>query len=314
MTILYEDLEKLEKITKVTYLIEALYKKFIKLEQKGMKDSEEYNKCLYYLDVVLDMEKKRYNNPIMEVKQCIKLDELLYHMTDVSEFSDEYIINQKYDKRVVGRIKNNLLSISIKDNKTMPNYISDEDFNFLDNICLIESNSELNLKLAFIYLLDKYINNDKYKNVKNELIEAKYSFIFTNKEVEKILVKNKFMLEDIIYIDNFYNILEDDKINIIKEFAQLCYLEHSEKLLKIEDLDYNDNSKFIVSILRQCFIRASFVLMNNDSIEDLNDYFHELIDSEKFTNKYPNSNISQNLIIECFRKVRKDRVKVRVLK
>ena len=122
------------------------------------------------------------------------------------------------------------------------------------------------------------------------------------------------MLEDIIYIDNFYNILEDDKINIIKEFAQLCYLEHSEKLLKIEDLDYNDNSKFIVSILRQCFIRASFLLMNNDSIEDLNDYFHELIDSEKFTNKYLNSNISQNLIIECFRKVRKDRVKVRVLK
>jgi len=314
MTINYQYLERLEKIAKVTYLIETLYKKFIKLEQDGMKDSEDYNKYLYYLDVVLEMEDKYYNKPTMEIKEIIKLDELLYYMTDISEFSDEFIINQQYDKRVIGRIKNKFLSLSTKHTKCLPNYINDEDINFLDNICLIEANSELNLKLAFLYLLDKYINNDKYKSVKNELIEAKYSFIFTNKDVERILAKNKFVLEDIIYIDNFYNILEEEKINIITEFAQLCYLEHTEKLLKIENLDYDDNKKFVSSVLRQCFIRASFLLMDNNEIDELNNYFHDLIDSNDFIHKYPNSNISQSLIIECFRKIKKDRTKVRVLK
>ena len=87
--------------------------------------------------------------------------------------------------------------------------------------------------------------------------------------------------------------------------------EHIIKLLEINDNDYNNKEKNIESIIRQCYIRAFLTIIHEDIAYDINEYFHKLIESDEYLRTHQNNEISENIIIKCFKSQKYDRKKIR---
>ena len=85
------------------------------------------------------------------------------------------------------------------------------------------------------------------------------------------------------------------------------------EIIAISDLDYSDIIKTTTSILRQCLIRSSFLLITDEIVSDMNYKFHKFVESKKYLEKYQTNYISKQLVINCFKGVKRDRNKQRVL-
>lgn len=330
----YEGLKQLERIVKGTYSISNLYKKLCELEIKGLKNSEDYQKYLNYLKVVLEIEKKYYSKDKLDTKKMYIMSDFLKDITGIDEYNIEMLVTEKTEESsIITRIQSNLFLECTNNYNDINNFLSEEELKILedyyrqnsansvsfDTFSKVESYVEKDFKMAFLYFLEKFISNNSYSNVKSKLIAIKYKFIFMNKDIENLALEDEFNIDGILKSD--FTILEQylkldlNAVTKIKDnYVEVYYLNYVLKLFRIDDIDYNENKNFILSILAQCFIRASFTLMSEDLIDKLNYGFHEYIQRSDYLDTYPNSDISQKLIIECFRKIRKDRKHIKILK
>ncbi|MDO4963756.1 MAG: hypothetical protein Q4E75_06665, partial [bacterium] len=157
-----------------------------------------------------------------------------------------------------------------------------------------------------------YINQEKNKNVKNKLIKSIYDIAFISKNLEQDIIENKFELFNPLYITSGfvsdinnisrheYNIFKKNNIKDIANY-QIAFL------LNICDIDYNSINKYIESILRKALLRTCFTFLNENDLEDLNISFRDYIDSKNFLDKHPYDKISKSEIINCFKKINKDK-------
>ena len=330
----YEALKQLERIIKVTYSISNLYKKLYELEIKGLKNNEDYQKYLNYLKVVLEIEKKYYNKDRLDTKTMYIMSDFLENVTGIDEYNIEMLVNEKQEEpSIIARIQSNLFLECTNNYNDINNFLLEEELKILEDyyrqnsigfisfdvFSKFEFYVEKDFKIAFLYFLEKFIRTSSYSNVRERLIENKYKFIFMNKDIEDLALENEFNIDE-IFKSNFdalkqYLKVDTDTVAKIKNnYTEIYYLNYVSKLLGIDDIDYNENKNFILSILAQCFIRASFTLMSEDLIDKLNYNFHECVQRNDYLDKNSNNEISQNLIIECFKKIRKDRKHTRILK
>lgn len=234
-----------------------------------------------------------------------------------SEDLYENIIDQNYNNKSVIRVLKRLeyiknvifvklfMDFNISNNKT--NYIFDK----------VKNSIEYDVLNCYLYFLQEYIDKEKNMTIKNQLIKTKYNIIFTNKVIFYNLISNGFMAPNDLYItsDFWANLLQfiDEVYYPVKNAKGIVLWGYAGTLVEMPDSDYNDLSKRFTSILKQCFLKSAFMIMDEDTIAQSNDKFHELIDSKEFIVKYPNNSISINSVIDCFNSMKKNKTKAYTL-
>ena len=271
-----------ESLIKISYAIESLYHKLYKMEINGQRGSKEYKKYLDYLDMSLDYEEELYQDSKLNAMICRDLIYLIIkkYMNGKVLSDFESIIERKYENAYLRRVINKLTKIMDNDYSGMHELMMNDIFEIKENgdIDYTYFNKMIcnNLMNDFVdrilLILQEKIDETNDIKLKSKLIRDKYfiSFIFSNQE--KGLVKNEFLIDPIV-TDNakmisyasaidkyFYESIKSEYL--IKEIRKLVY----KTLFKYHNEKNNSEKAF----LRECFIRAIMMLMDEKLIDEFN--------------------------------------------
>lgn len=330
-----DDIDKINELIKVTSSIDSIYNKLYDLEIKGKQESNEYKKLLEYLSIMKEVEDKLYDEANLTFERCVAWTNYIT-MQLPQNFTEEYqsLINQDYDNRIFRRIlaelKRNVVYNYKNIKKLMPKEmlefgkkISKENSeNFLNN--MIHVNAEIKKAIdkdilnAYLLFVQEFIDNPKYDGIKTLLIKSKYNTYFINKESENEIINNKFVIPSELYINSKFiadiNQFDLKMLKILKDDNAIrIAIPEISQLIEMTDIEYNNQKKAITSILRQCLLRSSFLLMSDLAIEEVNFAFHKLIDDKKYFERHKNDRISEQHIINCFKNINKDKTKQNIV-
>ena len=328
-----QDYKWLERIIKTTISIEALYKKLFDFETKKQKDTAEYNQTMEYLNIAIEVEDKLYEEADLDYYKCKALvDHIVGDRLPENFLNDtESIVQQDYNNRVLRRILNILVYRSISNFDSIRGILPDEIVEILEqsgipnagelvtkiiyNSIELQKAFEKDIFNVFLIFLQDYINNQSYSNFKEYLIRSKYYIAFINKYVEINMRSNKFEMPETFYANAKF-VADSNKVDfyLLKNIYGIYEAtKQIIEIMEISDLDYSDITKATTSILRQCLMRTSFLLMNDEVISNINFEFHEYIEDKKYLDRHQHDHISKQLVINCFRGIKKDRNKPGVL-
>lgn len=331
-----EDYKWLERIIQTTTSIETLYKKLFDLEIKGQKDTEEYKQIMDYLSIAIDVEDKVYEEANLNYYKCIALaDHIIDDRLPEKFLNDtESIMQQDYNNRVLRRILNVLVHKVLSDYDSIREMLPNELIELMKQLGMpnpdelvskaIYSSIELQKAFekdtfnGFLAFLQEFINKKDYNSFKEHLIRSKYNTAFINKNIEIDMRSNKFEIPETFYANaRFIADLIQVDLDLFYVLKNSYGVKESTKqiseIIEMSDLDYGDTTKATTSILRQCLMRASFFLMSDEVISDVNYEFHEFVENKKYLERHQNDHISEQLVINCFRGIKKDRNKPSVL-
>lgn len=331
-----QDFELIDRLVKTTNSIETLYKKMYDLEISGKKDSNEYKKLLDYLKMTIEVEDKIYQDANLDYLRCIGLADYIIEDRLPDGFTNdvESIMSQNYDNRVLRRILSILFHKVISDYNGIKEMLPNELVDLMiqlgmpnpDKIVSQAIYSSIELQKAFekdtfsgfLTFLQEFINKKDYANFKEQLISSKYNTSFINKAIESDMISSSFDIPETFYVNSrFVADLTNTDLDLYKLLKNSYGVKESTKqiseVIEMGDMDYSDPKKATSSILRQCLMRASFLLMSDEVISDVNYEFHEFVESEKYLNRHSHDRISEQLIINCFKSIKRDRSKPSVL-
>lgn len=327
-----KEIEKIDRLLNITTSIDETYTGLYRLELDGKKNTDEYRKLLDYLKSLKNIENNLYNDENLTLEKCSMWANYILSNKVHKNFFDgiEGIIIRDQKNRVFMRILGILKKKVIYDAdnitrlmpKEMTDLLKNQNIPNLDKLTnyAIKSNIDINKAIekdtfnGFLLFLQEFTNNDKYLDIKNELLQTKYDISFIDIDVENDMINNTFNIQNVLYeyarftADLYQMPLE--ALNMVKNQngSRNALIQISE-IIKIKDEDYNDKEILITSILRQCLLKASLLSLTDNLIDDVNFKFHEIIDCPEYLSKNPQNNISENIIINCFKGIKKDREK-----
>jgi len=324
-----EELLKIKSLIKNNIKIYKLYQILYKLELEDKKNTKEYLKYIDYFNKYIEIENKLYNE--LDINSLLDVAKFIYNYTfRYTQDSKEAILKQEYEISVLFRILNTIIFKIIK-HTIINNLSKDEITNLLTilNIKSIESTSisnqimlnnqiETDTLYCFISFLENYITDPKFSLQKEKLISALYNTIFINKDIECYAVSTYFTfpktpsISSKVYVD-LLNINTNTYNTIKNNYSQKLANTQIYELLEIEDIDYNDKDKVSTSILRQCMLKAAFLIMNDETINNVNYDFHEYLDDKEYEDVHPYSKISESIISHLFKNIKIDKSKARTI-
>ena len=331
-----KDYEFINNLIKTTNSIDSIYRKMYDLEINGKKDTEDFNQILDYLSMAIEVEEKLYKEANLSYLQCIAIaDYILQDKLPDGFLNDtESIMNQCYDNRVLRRILSILVHKIISDHESVRQMLPEEIIELMEQLGMPNPDklvsqaiySSIELQKAFerdifngyLAILQEFIVSNTYKNFRNDLIRSKYNTSFINKQIENDMISSKFDIPDTFYVNSrFVADLTQTDLELYKMLKNLYGVKESTKqiseVIEIGDMDYSDSKKAITSILRQCLMRSAFLLMSDEVISDVNYEFHEFVEDKKYLDRHPHDRISEQLIVNCFKAIKKDKNKPCVL-
>lgn len=259
----------------------------------------------YQLNELLGSEKYLYENINPDV---------LYNILDYIRQSDRYFdeINIKYAQNeyyniflLKARIINKLgLYIDMYEQEDMEN---DEptEFNDLDLCKNIIVEDILNISLK---ILQEYINDSAYQNIKDKLLNFKYRLAFIFDSIFDKLLLNNFKIHDDVYLkigmsNAFLQLSDNVKEELFDETVEDIIKEQLETMMGIYEAATYDNATLIIShaIIRSAIIFGSDIIINRykDILENycINDEdVYKLIDNA-FNNLNNDRNIPKFILI-----------------
>lgn len=162
------------------------------------------------------------------------------------------------------------------------------------------------------------ISDPKQKIFHKYLITSKYEALFLNKDIESYTLTNNFnlpnnpyaisnLIKEVLNIEpNLYSFIKNSLCNKIA--SNEIY-----EMLEISDFDYSNIDTASVAVIRGCMIKSCLVYMNDKQINELNNMFHDYIEDKEYDLIHPNSKVSESIIINCFKNVKRDKTKIRIL-
>lgn len=322
------DFEELKKIIKTTSSIYNLYQKMYVLESKGQKESEEYQKLIEYLKIALEVEEVGYLDLNLTYQKCLALIRYLEINYQLPNDLD-YIPNLDDKNLIFMRIRNILDRKMLSFTENLKNTVVPQEIrDILQRIGIINeeklsqsiySNTELNKALKFdlissyLIFLKNTTRNKDYSQYKDELLKAMYQTIFIYKDIENEILKNNFNVPDNINITSQF-VADLFQINIaypiLKNLfaGEICQTQINE-IIEIKDIDYDNPKIYVASILRQCLLKSSFLLLDDNHLENINYQFHSFIESDQYISRHQGDRISEEAISRCFRNIKKDKAK-----
>ncbi len=105
-----EDLNTIEGFVKVTRLIDDLYTKMQKLASENKTDTLEFQKLLYYLEVVIALEKDKYTKAKITKEQVNNYITYINELNNMEDSNDvDLVLAGNFEKRSYRRIIFNIL-------------------------------------------------------------------------------------------------------------------------------------------------------------------------------------------------------------
>ena len=284
---LYYQLYKLEltKISETDKIILEL-KKYLQIE-KDIYDELEQNPDLN--NNILNYFTKNYNKDFEEFdffKQLITFDDSIIVIRIIAKLSKNYIAG-------LGKLLSNQdysIFSSIDDSfKTKRNILLDIVRCFLS---IIESKTEL--------------------NIKELLKKSKYTISYLYPEIEEEMINTSFKINYNPYISYKmfcqFNGLPKEIINTTTNlYCSEYYVSTINSMLQYTDADLIDKTIKSELIVSQSFLRAIFILLDDETIMELNSALHDMIDDEDMQDILQNKEKIVDMIINAYRKVKKDR-------
>lgn len=330
------DFELINNLIKTTSSLDTLYKKMYELEINDKKQTEEYQKLLDYLNISLEVEDKLYSEANLSYSRCIAIVNFILNKKLPDKFLNdvESIMQQDYSNRVLRRILSVLVHKILEDYENIKEMLPNEIIDLMHQIGMpnpdkvvshaIYSSIELQKAFekdtlnGFLVFLQEFIDGKDYRFYKNDLISAKYNTAFINKSIESEMVNNKFEIPETFYVNSrFVADITQTDLELYNLLKNLYGVKESTKqiseIIELGDMDYSNSKKAITSILRQCLMRANFLLMSDEAISDVNYEFHEFVEDKKYLDRHPHDRISEQLIVNCFKAIKKDKNKPCVL-
>jgi len=189
--------------------LENLYEKLDKVEMELSDMFSHYKNDDYILNVKCIMDKlktnARINNRAYSYKGslvlCSYFEHNAYYVT-ITNIDDKYYVNESFNKPLLGHCKlgsefNPVTYSAIKDIKT---FISDVSYNkgilsvsIMDNVKIIPVFNYINIVLSDFF---------DFQSIKGQIISYK--------------IKDKLLIDDILYISDMLNISKLDKCKIIQ--------------------------------------------------------------------------------------------------
>jgi len=329
------ELEILESILQISTNVSNELERLCTLEIGGLKDSPVYRQALYELIRTINIENEKLKSTELSYSTCDKFIKFLSNQTKLPIFDVKpttSITNAKHKniKRVINILTSLMINKTDFHNNILNENLTKQILNLrfsknketlmqsLMHSVKIQTAIDTDINSMFLSILEDEINKQLNPKYRLELIKAKYCIATTNKELETFLIETKFNIPNTIYINSKITtqlLQEGEKSYNFIRFAQLkskAKIEIS-KLLNIKDSEYNNQNRYINSIITSCYIRALLSLMTNEEIHDFNQEFHNHIESPDYLKEHLTDRISENIIINCFKCFKYDKSKTRIL-
>lgn len=318
-----QDLEFIKSLIKTSKAIETLYEKMYQLEINGQKDTEDYKKIIDYLKMSIDVENKIYEDASLNAERCIALINYILQQRLPDNFLHdiESIMGQRYDnknlRRILGILANKVSLESLSSKQilsTEMQFVYAMLGNNISNIIRLLKEIENDVVKGFLSILKETISNYRNRQYKNDLIYSKYYTSFINKNIEKIMINNDFDIssEFCIVSKEFADLIQVDSNeydSLRNSYSKKVSMSQISEVIKMKDVDYNDQKKAICSLLRQCLIRSAFLLMDEENILNIYERFHTFIEDDIFLRVHGDYRISEESITRCFLNAKKDQDK-----
>ena len=294
-----DEYEIIDELLNITIKIKSAYDNLYHLELNHQQQSKEYCQIILKLKDYCEQEKNIYkslekdfnkNSNILDFfKENYedKLDNSKFFQQIIS-FDDSFVVI-----RIITKLSQNYI-------ESFGKRIRKEDleiFNSINNGFEMKRLLLLDIFRCFLSITTK-ININKIK----------YSLSYAYSEIEKEMFKNNFNAAENPYISfKMFGQINKLPMKIINEISKFYCLEFYNfvinEMLKYNDDDLEDKKIKEELMLNQSFLRAIFILLDDETIMDLNSMFHDKIDEKGFDNK----DKIVEMIIDSYRKVKKDR-------
>ena len=316
--------------------INQIYISLWKLEISNKKNSNEYTICQNKLKELTIAENKLY-----ESLDSKKAYDLLSTINEGIIYTFDELINSIYDKpddiieaRVVYKLKKivnknpvvlndtdlgdfNLeieeLEEEIDDieNNLIGNYYEDDNCIGFDldyeNYYELSSKIESDILHTIITILNTYINNRKYKQIKAELIKYRYILTFIFSPLEKSYLNNEQSSDSILYWESklfadYQNVANSIFENIKDYTVESILYSHIDNLLALLSENIHKGKNYVHAISSQILIRSCLLFASEDSIDAfIYSTFDDLLESG-----VSNDEIC-NIIFNSLNKLKKDK-------
>ena len=287
-----EDYENLKKLFFITQKIKWAYDNLAILEINNKKDTEEFIKWTNYLQTLLELEEQIYiiigKNPkkITNILDYI-LENDVYNIADVLIYLNNDSEEEILKSRVTARFDYLLNTVPFSEEKEyfveeekddLPEEYDDifcdetieeieADFFYQANVDLMMEQDVIN---TILKMLEDYINNSKFVNVKDYLIKFKYKLAFAFKFVEKDFLTNNFTISDTLFWQTkMYTDTKDKSGNQdLKEsknsYAEDLLYEQYGYLLEMFYTDLLKQNNYARAIMTEIFVRTGLILADKE--------------------------------------------------
>lgn len=319
-------LDKLLDIIKFNKNLESVYNTLADLEINGQINSEEYDKNVYYIQLILETINKKLSSLHLDDATMIEIDETLAALNRFDEEGHDLIIDL-LELETDNSVRRTMMQIYYLSIETNSGYIiedamevSEEEEEIAESLEeeLIESIEEeeavelMKDKIFASTLLDyiiDYIAKEKNTRIKNELIKVKYRLIYLIKSLEISFVNNprnfsKTALYQELLLATYKeheSVYETNYTELVKSNVLL----EVDYIVNLDDEYYKNIKNKVRAILRSLYIKANLSINYDLSIIDyLKDIYTDALASTK--SSISKKNIKESFAIKKELSVQKD--------
>ena len=329
-----QDYNWLQQMIKNASSIETLYKRLFSLELSNQKDSEEFKTNMDYLKIAIEVENDLIKEEKLTYAKCDALMEYILNDRVPENFltDSESLVTQDYRNRVLRRILGMLTRYMTSDYEAMrkdalPSFMADllgrmgmpDPQNAINTAVYnsIEMKNALDQDImnGFLCFLGEFTDSEKYKDQREALIATKYNVAYSNRDVEINMIASSFELPSTFYSNaSFVAGITDTPDELLQTLKNTHGMREATQymvsLIRMFDKDFEDNKHVVAGILRQCFLRSSFLLMDEEQLSALDYYFHDFTESDTYLNDHPDDHIAEGYVIRCFRFADRDKKRI----
>lgn len=311
-----EDFDNLKQLFLIEFNIYNIYHKLASLEASYNKNSEEYKNYINSLKYHIELEENIYRK---YKSKPVRISEILFYL--IGNEKNDFVFNlgcikdNQIEQIIRIRIVNRLEKII-----TIDEYLDDEELNeeeystvnMIDAEIIEDLNSEItdaeeierkhfietsidyeiekDILNTILRILNEYINNPKYENMKEALIKFKYLLSVTFKEIENDFLEHNFEISENLYwtsklrTDGFgadTTYYDESRHDYVEDI----FVEMGNTLLDLFDANIEDNENDYNVIICEIIIRAISIFSNEYTIQTYYEYLKETIEDRNILNK-----------------------------
>lgn len=287
---------ELKTLMSISSSVLELYNELAILETQGKKESIEFKRILERLNCSINLEKSLLVDMCSDYEKIKIIREYLYKSINMDNTEALVYYNQEELIKIrlfwqLGRIlltnsKDFIMSSLPQELKELIEENEELESSFKNSSSMFskyETELETESQLLELILIEKSITNPYNKGVKADLIKSKYIKIFSDTFIEQELLESKMVIPSSVFF------ISTDMYSSVTGIPE--YILKVMKNKKRKSMYYNSVDSLLKSgggslplerILRRAQIQVALQYYSDTEIDNLNEEFHTLIESDPY--------------------------------